>query len=133
MKPDTVSERCSCSDGQTLISKTEEALREARRARAVIGDGLIFPSPTAPGEPVSRHLLRDWWQRGEVASGLPRERLRGWHSLRRKFATEMKHTPLKDLCALGGWKDHQTILMCYQRADPVTMRTALANRMRLGA
>ena len=45
----------------------------------------------------------------------------------------MKHTPLKDLCALGGWKDHQTLLTCYQRADEVTMRQALASRLRLGA
>ena len=43
----------------------------------------------------------------------------------------MKHAPLKDLCALGGWKDHQTILTCYQRADPVTMRAALDRRMQL--
>jgi len=53
---------------------------------------------------------------------------RGWHSLRRKFATEMKATNLKDLCALGGWKDHNTILKCYQQPDPETMRVALANR-----
>jgi hypothetical protein len=35
-----------------------------------------------------------------------------------------KAAPLKDLCALGEWKDPQTILKCYQRADPVTMRQA---------
>jgi integrase len=116
-----------------LTPVAAKALRKARRARALIGEGWIFPSPRVAGTPVSRHLLRDWWQRGEVAAKLPEERGRGWHSLRRKFATEMKHAPLKDLCALGGWKDHQTLLMCYQRADPVTMRTALANRIRLGA
>ena len=116
-----------------LTPVAEQVLKDAQRVRGSIGDSLVFPSPTNAEEPVSHHLLRDWWQRGEVAAGLAREHLRGWHSLRRKFATEMKHAPLKDLCALGGWKDHQTILMCYQRADPVTMRTALANRMRLGA
>lgn len=40
----------------------------------------------------------------------------------------MKATNLKDLCALGGWKDHNTILKCYQQPDPETMRVALANR-----
>jgi hypothetical protein len=45
-------------------------------------------------------------------------------SLRRKFATEMKATSLKDLCALGGWKDHDTILKCYQQPDAETMRGA---------
>ena len=108
-----------------------EALQAARKARQAIGDGWILQSPLKPMQPTSRHLMRDWWQRAQALAGLPREVQRGWHSLRRQFATEMKHTPLKDLCALGGWKDPQTVLTCYQRADPVTMRDALASRMRL--
>ncbi len=57
----------------------------------------------------------------------------GWHSLRRKFATELKHTPLKDLCYLGGWKEPQTVLKCYQRPDESTMREALEGRKPLKA
>jgi len=53
---------------------------------------------------------------------------RRWHSLRWKFATELKGASLKDLCALDGWKDHNTILECYQQPDPDTMRVALENR-----
>ena len=53
--------------------------------------------------------------------------------MRRKFAPEMKHTPLKDLCYLGGWKDPQTVLRCYQRPDEATMREALARRRPLDA
>jgi integrase len=108
-----------------------EALHVARKARESIGDGWLASSPTEGVRPISRHLLRDWWQRAQVLAGLPPETGRGWHSLRRLFATELKHTPLKDLCALGGWKSPQTILLCYQRADSVTMREALATRMRL--
>jgi hypothetical protein len=52
----------------------------------------------------------------------------GWHGLRRKFATELKHTPLNDLCHLGGWKEPQTVLKCYQQADEATMRQALEGR-----
>ena len=63
-------------------------------------------------------------ERAKLAAG---QRL-GWHGLRRKFATELKDTPLKDLCALGGWKDHNTVLKCYQHADEATMREALAKR-----
>jgi hypothetical protein len=55
------------------------------------------------------------------------------NTLRRQFATEMKHAPLKDLCALGGWKSAQTVLTCYQRADTVSMQQALAARCRLEA
>ena len=35
---------------------------------------------------------------------------------------------LKDLCALGGWKDHNTSLKYYQQADPEAMRVALEQR-----
>jgi hypothetical protein len=37
--------------------------------------------------------------------------------------------PLPDLCALGGWKDTQTILKCYQKPDAATMQAALAARV----
>ena len=57
----------------------------------------------------------------------------GWHSLRRKLATELKHIPLTDLCELGGWKTAQTILMCYQQPDQQTMRRALLGRRQIGA
>ena len=80
---------------------------------------------------MSRHLARDWWERTERAAGIPRVAGRGWHSLRRKFATELKAASLKDLCALGGWKDLYTILKCYQQPDAEAMRLALENRGRL--
>lgn len=115
----------------SLTPAAMEALRAARNARKAIGDGWIVPSTVDTAKAASRHLLRDWWQRAQELATLPPEPGRRWHSLRRKFATELKHTPLKDLCALGGWKSPQTILLCYQRSDPVTMRVALATRMRL--
>ena len=55
----------------------------------------------------------------------------GWHGLRRKFATELKQVSLKDLAHLGGWKDPQTILKCYQSAEEESMRAALAERRAL--
>ena len=64
-------------------------------------------------------------------AGLPVVTRRGWHSLRRKFATELKSIPLTDLCALGGWKESQTVLKCYQQPDEATMRTALEQRQML--
>lgn len=108
-------------------------LRRARRERSAIGDDWLFPSPSAPTKAVSRHLVRDWWAKLEKVAKLSPEPGRGWHSLRRKFATELKHVPTKDLQALGGWKDHQTILTCYQRADEVSMKEALRARRELTA
>jgi len=40
----------------------------------------------------------------------------------------MKGMPLVDLCYIGGWKEPQTVLKCYQRPDEATVREALANR-----
>jgi len=112
-------------------SQAMTALERARQDRPSIGDAWVLPSPGNPAEPCSRHLLRDWWQRGEALAGIPHAPGSGWHSLRRKFATELKHVPLKDLCYLGGWKEPQTVLRCYQRPDETTMREALAGRRRL--
>ena len=114
-----------------LSEEAAVALTAARRRELAVGEGWIFPAPGNSDEPCSRHLLRDWWQRMEQLAGLKHEPGRGWHSLRRKFATELKDIPLKDLCHLGGWKDPQTVLKCYQKADVATMRAALASRASL--
>ena len=53
-----------------------------------------------------------------------------WHSLRRKFASDLINQPLKVLCELGGWKTAQTVLQCYQRADQDRLRKALEDRRR---
>ncbi len=116
-----------------LSNAALKALRTERRRRAVIGDAWLFPSPAETAQPCSRHLLRDWWEQLEKLAELKHEAGRGWHSLRRKFATELKDVPLPDLCHLGGWKDPQTVLRCYQKPDVATMRAALASRARLGA
>jgi hypothetical protein len=40
-----------------------------------------------------------------------------WHAYRRKWASERKHLPLKDVAAAGGWKDVSTLLEVYQQSD----------------
>ncbi|MGE3617165.1 MAG: tyrosine-type recombinase/integrase [Gemmatimonadales bacterium] len=114
-----------------LTADAVTALKAARKASASIGDAWVFPSPEDAAEPVSRHLVRDWWERLEPAAGIARIPGRGWHALRRQFASELKHTPARDLQELGGWKSYQTIVKCYQRADEQTMRAALASRRKL--
>jgi len=113
-----------------LVEPARGALLKERRRDATISgmDAWVFPAPEDPSQPMSRHLARDWWERTETAAGIARVPGRGWHSLRRKFATELKGASLKDLCALGGWKDHNTVLKCYQQPDPVAMRLALEKR-----
>lgn len=105
------------------------ALRAAQRNAAAIGDAWMFPHGTVPGAPCSRHRFNNWWKAGVTAAGLEHVARRGWHSLRRKWATETKAAmPLKDQAHAGGWKSTKTLLDVYTRADWETMREGLAKR-----
>lgn len=106
----------------------EPLLTALQAAQSSTASEWVIPCPTDATKPCSRHLLRDWWQRMEDVAGLERQAGRGWHSLRRKFATELKDVGLRDLCELGGWKDPLTIVKCYQQPDQNRMREALATR-----
>ena len=55
----------------------------------------------------------------------------GYHSARRKFASEMKSTNLRDLAYMGGWKNPQTVLTVYQQPEMEVQREALAGRKKL--
>ncbi|MDE0074688.1 MAG: site-specific integrase [Gammaproteobacteria bacterium] len=114
---------------------TDEALavlEEARRRNSGSGDTPVLPTSTDPSTCVSRWLVRDWWQKAETRAGLEPKRGRGWHSLRRKFASDLMNQPLKVLCELGGWQTAKTVLQCYQKADEAQLRKALAKRQRVG-
>ena len=108
-------------------------LEEARTRNPGIGDAPVLPSPKYPTMPVSRPLARVWWTRAQKLAGLEPKRGRGWHSLRRKFASDLMDQPLKVLCELGGWKEAKTVLDCYQRADEAQLRKALESRRRVRA
>ncbi|MDE0072532.1 MAG: tyrosine-type recombinase/integrase [Gammaproteobacteria bacterium] len=113
---------------------TDEALavlEEARRMDAGTGNAPVLPSPTDASKCAGRWLVRKWWYRAQTLAGLEPKRGRGWHSLRRKFASDLMDTPLKVLCELGGWKDATTVLRCYQRPDAGQLRTALEDRPRV--
>jgi len=116
-----------------LSDEAVELLSRAQRAQAAIGDTWVFASPADATKPCSRHLARDLFERLRDRAQLPKGQRYGWHSLRRKFASELKAIPLKDLAHLGGWKDPATILKCYQKPDEATQRAALAQRQTLRA
>jgi hypothetical protein len=50
---------------------------------------------------------------------------------RRRWATEWKEVPLKDVAAAGGWKDVTTLLTCYQHVDEATMLKVMELPVRL--
>ena len=113
-----------------MTAEALAVLEEARRSNPGIGDAPLLPSPRNPAVCSSRSLVRDWWNRAVDCAGLEPKRGRGWHSLRRKFASDLMNQPLKVLCELGGWKTAQTVLQCYQSADQDRLREALEDRRR---
>ena len=115
-----------------ITAEAMGALEEARSHGRGAGDAPVLPAPRDPSACVSGLQVAAWWKSAERRAGLEPKRGRGWHSLRRKFATDLMGLPLKVLCDLGGWKEAQTVLRCYQRTDEVQLRTALDSRPRKG-
>ncbi len=94
------------------------ALEEAQRRNPGAGDTPVLPAATDASRCAGRSVVRYWWYRAEKLAGLEPKPGRGWHSLRRKFASDLMDQPLKVLCELGGWKTAKTVLQCYQRTAP---------------
>ena len=59
---------------------------------------------------------------GELLTDVPRERWTLWHSIRRKWATERKGYPVREVMEAGGWKNEETLLRSYQQPDAETVR-----------
>ncbi|MCY4400169.1 MAG: tyrosine-type recombinase/integrase [Gemmatimonadetes bacterium] len=113
-----------------LTDEAVAALEEARRMSAGTGDAPVLPSSRDATRCMSRIAAHKWWKKAEALAALEPKPRRGWHSLRRKFASDLMDLPLKVLCELGGWKDAQTMLRCYQRPNARQLRTALEGRRR---
>ena len=113
-----------------LTAEALAVLEQARRRSPGIGDAPVLPDPRVPSKSVHHWRPDVWWRKAQELAGLEPKRGRGWHSLRRKFATDLMDQPLKVLCELGGWKTAQTVLQCYQRADQGRLRKALEHRQR---
>ena len=113
-----------------LTAEAVEVLQEARTRNPRGGYGSVLPSTQDPSLCVRRWMLDDRWRKAEKLAGLKPKRGRGWHSLRRKFASDLMDLPLKVLCELGGWKEATTVLRCYQQPDEVQLKKALDSRPR---
>ncbi|MCY3611561.1 MAG: site-specific integrase [Gemmatimonadetes bacterium] len=114
-----------------LTDDAVAALEEAGRMNPKGCDGPVLPAPANPAECLGAWRALKWWYRAATLAGLEPKRGRGWHSLRRKFASDLMDQPLKVLCQLGGWKNPQTVLTCYQQANTRQLRTALDARRRV--
>ena len=106
------------------------ALDDARRENLGTDEAPVLPAPMNPLACLGAARLHTWWSKAQILAGLNPMPGRGWHSLRRKFASDLMDQPLKVLCQLGGWKTAKTVLRCYQRADEGQLRKALEDRCR---
>jgi integrase len=100
----------------------KEVLSAARRAQGAIGNTPVFPAPRNPAGACGRHLLDGWLRKAYELAGLARQPGGMWHTLRRKWATERKGYPIKDVTFAGGWRTERTVLGSYQQADAETVR-----------
>ncbi|MDE0650088.1 MAG: tyrosine-type recombinase/integrase [Gammaproteobacteria bacterium] len=113
-----------------ITGEVLNVLEDARMRSPRTGSSAVLPAPKDPSRCLDRSRVRVWWKKAEALAGLAPKRGRGWHSLRRKFASDLMDQPLKVLCELGGWKTPHTILQCYQHADVDRLREALEDRSR---
>jgi len=63
--------------------------------------GLVFQSPRVADQPQDRGWFDRRLARAERKAGLPKLARSLWHAYHRKWATEWKHDPLKDIAAAG--------------------------------
>src|SRR3989475_1920903 len=82
----------------------------------------VFPAPKNPAQPCGRHVLDGWLRKAYQLADLTPQPGGMWHSLRRKWATERKGYPVKDVAFAGGWRSERTVLSSYQQADAETVR-----------
>ena len=61
----------------------------------------------------------------------PAKKLLGFHAYRRKWATERKHLPVKDVAEAGGWLDTRSLEQCYQQADEATLLQVVSEPRKL--
>jgi integrase len=111
-----------------LSPQAKAVLESARQEEPAIGDAWILPSPKDRTKPCRAELFTKWWKRAEGLAGVEHVEWLGWHGLRRKFATELRQEPLRDICDLGGWKNPETVVQCYQQSNEADLRAALKRR-----
>jgi integrase len=119
-----------------LPERMRPILVEARLRMPSIGKALLFPSTRDATVPVARHLAAYWLKRAFVAAKIQRPLGGLWHCFRRKWATDRKDFPLKDVAAVGGWGDVTTLLICSQQPDAthrlwVRLLVAIEDRLRI--
>ena len=105
-----------------MSDAVKEALAATQRAQGTIGNTPVFPAQQDPSQPCSRHLFDSWLRKAHALAKITPEPGAMWHSIRRKWATERKGYPVRDVALAGGWRDEETFLTSYQQPDAATVK-----------
>ena len=105
-------------------------LREFRVKLGAVGDGWLFPQEEQDA-PDSTDMLSQRLRRAEAKAGLPKLDGGVWHPFRRKWRTERKHLPDRDVMDAGGWADERTMRECYEQSDDGTLVSVMECPMKL--
>jgi len=116
-----------------LSKAARTAIDAVLKVNPVLGDMYLFPmeKDQADGNPWTRGRTRHLLERAEVAAGLKPIEGGDFHPYRRKWATERKHLPDKDVAAAGGWKDLRSLQQCYQGVDDDTLYRVVSEPRKL--
>lgn len=93
----------------------------------------LFPRQRRASSPVDTSLMSKLLRTAYERAGLEPQRGGLWHPWRRKWATERKNMPLKDVAHAGGWRDPNTIIKCYQQPDEQTLMRVMLEAPKLFA
>jgi integrase len=89
----------------------------------------VFPAPKDPSLPVPKITVDKWPSSLYNAAGLKKPARAGWHSFRRKWATERDGYSLSILKEAGGWAS-SAALMRYLKTDRREVANAIQNPTR---
>ena len=72
--------------------------------------------------------MRGWLVEAERLAGIEHIAQRGWHGFRRRFATQRRHLPSKDVAYLGGWVSTHIMQQAYEQVDRDGLAAVLADK-----
>lgn len=109
-----------------------DEIRSFQRRLGAVG-GWIFTAEKNSDVPMDRHLFDKWLTVAEKEAGVSKLDGGPWRPYRRKWATERKNLPLKDVAAAGGWSDVDTLPKVCQQPDPHTLLVVRKSATRIRA
>lgn len=81
--------------------------------------------------PMTTDHLRYLLEKVEMAAGLTPLKQGKWHAYRRKFATERKGLPIKDVMQLMGIRTLEVFMRCYMQTDETAQRAVIEHAGKL--